>query len=107
MKKPLILAALFMAACSTTPSKEAAQIIEADERGTENCKFLGTVEGSSNYGGLAAQEVGLKRAKNEALEKAYELGATHIVWGNTSKGYWGGNAAGRAYRCGGNQAARK
>ena len=99
MKIVLFFVILVQFGCSTTPTGWAAKILEADDRGVENCKFVGNVEGSLAYGGLFAQETGLKRAKIEGLEKAADLGATHLVWLNAEKGFTGADANGRAYRC--------
>ncbi|ASP48213.1 hypothetical protein B5D82_10860 [Cognaticolwellia beringensis] len=61
------------------------------------CVFLGDVHGSSGWGGLASSQ-GMQNSKNEALEKASDLGATHIVWSNISGGY-SPSAFGKAYKC--------
>jgi hypothetical protein len=51
---------------------------------------------------LAALFIGargaMKRAKNEAREKASDMGATHVVFTSVYGGY-GGSAAAKAYRC--------
>ena len=95
----MLFALTTIGGCSTAPSTEASRIVTADEKGIEGCQFMGNVEGSSSYGGLAMQEVGLTRAKNEALDKVADLGGTHIVWQNNAKGFWGASASGKAYKC--------
>ena len=93
----MVLAVLCAAGCATTPSNKAAQVIEADEKMVAECDFLGSVEGWDGWGGLGAKGA-MKRAKNEAREKASDMGATHVVFTSVYGGY-GGSAAARAYRC--------
>jgi len=86
-----------VAGCATSPSRDAAKVKEADERMVASCQFLGSVQGSSGWGGLAAS-TGTQNARNEAQEQAARLGATHVVWAAAAGGF-APSAAGRAYRC--------
>ncbi|MFH0781955.1 MAG: hypothetical protein V2B20_08385, partial [Pseudomonadota bacterium] len=86
-----------LAGCATTKSAMAINVLEADEKVVTNCKYLGDVTGTSGWGNLAAS-TGVNNAKNEALEKAAKLGATHVVWTQISGGY-SPFVNGRAYRC--------
>jgi hypothetical protein len=93
------LLALNIMACASTPSVAAASIVETDEKGVEQCTFLGLVSGSSMLGG-AVQERARENAKTAALEDAAKKGATHIVWTDVhSTSQNGASAQGRAYRC--------
>ena len=51
----LVLAALFLAGCATTPSNKAVQVIEADNAMVAGCDFLEAVEGWDGWGGLGAR----------------------------------------------------
>jgi hypothetical protein len=72
-------------------------VADADENMVIGCKFVGQVQGSSGWGGLAAS-TGMENAKNEAREKAAQLGATHIVWQAISGNYTP-YVTGHAYSC--------
>ena len=99
MKLQIILVGLciLISSCATTLTKSAQQIAPADEKSVASCKIVGDVQGSSGWGNAAAS-VGMQNATNETLERAAELGATHIVWVNVTGAYVS-TAHGRAYRC--------
>jgi hypothetical protein len=97
-KAALILAAAGLAACATTRSPTAAQILEADAAAVAQCKFVGHISGYSLLAGPGGKKVGRENAKTEALEQAAKLGATHVVWRAVSTGD-GTNADGDAYLC--------
>lgn len=88
---------IFASGCATTLSPAAAKIQPADHSMVAECNYLGNVSGSSGWGNLAAS-VGMRNAKNEALDKAAAMGATHVVWMNITGGY-SPYAVGRVYRC--------
>ena len=52
----------------------------------EGCTYIGNVHGSSGWNDFLPS-TGMKNAKNEAIENAAALGATHILWSNISGGY--------------------
>ena len=81
--------------CATGLSTAGAKIQDADPKIIEGCRYLGEVHGSSGWGNLAAS-TGIQNAKNEAIESAAALGATHIIWTNIAGGY-SPNVSGRAY----------
>jgi len=83
--------------CAATP--KAKTIIEIDPNMTTDCTFLQSVHGHSAWGDTCIFTFGLTNAKNQALNRAAELGATHIVWTNLRSGLGGANVSGRAYRC--------
>ena len=93
----LIMLSLIVSGCATSRSVGASRIREADSTTVSGCKYLGDVHGSSGWGNLAAS-VGMENAKNEAWERASELGATHIVWNQISGGY-SPYVSGKAYYC--------
>ncbi|MCI0557757.1 MAG: DUF4156 domain-containing protein [Nitrososphaera sp.] len=89
--------ALSSSGCATTPSPAAARIQPADQSTVVGCTFVGDVSGSSGWGNIAASQ-GMQNAKNEGLEQASAMGATHVVWVNIAGGY-SPYANGKAYRC--------
>jgi hypothetical protein len=69
------------------------------EKVKENCTLVGEVVGHSSYGKIT-KTTWEDKAKHEALKKADELKATHIVWSDDSTGYGSGRfVAGDAYIC--------
>jgi hypothetical protein len=88
---------LISAGCATTLSPAAARIRPADQFIVVGCTFVGDVIGSSGWGNLAASQ-GMQNAKNEGLEQAAAMGATHVVWVNIADGY-SPYANGKAYKC--------
>ena len=82
--------------CATMKPNSIAEVEEITD--TNNCKSLGTVTGSNAMlVGLLASP-GSKSAKAEAMNKAVDLGATHIVWsqqGTSITNEW----YGKAYKC--------
>ena len=83
--------------CATVPSPAANTVTDADQQSVRNCKFVGSVSGTSGWGNLAAS-TGITNAKNEAREHAARLGATHIVWLSVVGGY-SPSVSGNAYAC--------
>lgn len=90
---PLLLIAL-LAAASAKPYEA---VLDADEKAVQSCTYVGDVEGTSGWGGLAGS-YGVKRARIAAKKRAVKLGATHVVWTTVVGGY-APSASGRAYRC--------
>lgn len=95
----LALAGFVLAAagCATTLSTAAENVRVSDQSDVSGCTFLGTVQGSSGFGNLAAS-TGMHNARVEAQDKAAEMGATNIVWKNIHGGY-SPYAVANAYRC--------
>ncbi len=91
------LLCLGLSGCATTLSSAARSIVPADEKMVASCQFVGDVEGSSGWGGVAAT-TGMENSKYEALEKAASLRATHVLWVNVSGNYTP-HAHGKAYKC--------
>ena len=72
---------LAMSGCASL-SPSAAKIKESGKDTVSGCKYLGEVTGSSKVGSESAAlyHTGKDNAKKDALEKAAQLGGTHIVW---------------------------
>jgi len=86
---------LLLTACVVTPTNRAATIQVTVKERVRACEFLGGVYGEASLPYLAA---GQEMAKNQALDEAAFLNATHVVWTQYESG-WRPYAAGRAYRC--------
>jgi len=94
----LIVLGLGVAAgCALPTSQRARSVTSADESTVAGCAYLEDVTGWSGWGNLA-QDAGMKNARNQARERAAELGATHVVWRGLAGGY-SPNVVARAYRC--------
>lgn len=93
------LSILFVTGCATQRTGEAYKIIETDESSVKHCHFIGEASGSSQYGGLAMQEAGKANAKNEALNQAATMQATHVVWKAAQGGFFGAHALALVYKC--------
>jgi hypothetical protein len=78
-----------------------------DETEVQGCKNLGLVTGNSHWGGLTGQELSLEVAKKRALAHARAKGATHVLWLNMTKGFFGATVSGKAYVCSENAIAGK
>jgi len=91
---------LLVHGCATTLSPAAANIKDASKETVSGCKYLGEVTGSSKVGSQVALAThsGKVRAREEALEKAAQLGGTHIVWYQFVDGY-PAFARGDVYSC--------
>jgi hypothetical protein len=72
---------LVMSGCASL-SPAAGKIKEAGKDTVSGCKYLGEVTGTSKVGSESAvlYHTGKDNAKKDALEKAAQLGGTHIVW---------------------------
>lgn len=92
-----ILALSALTFSATAPADEPP--VEATADAVEYCESLGMVSGHSGYGkhgGVHWEQI----AKGRALRKADSLGATHIVWENTSpRGAFNGHVTASIYEC--------
>ncbi|MDB4987437.1 MAG: hypothetical protein JWN04_2615 [Myxococcaceae bacterium] len=86
------------AACAPRLSSAAQTIRAADQQMVVGCTLLGYVHGTSGFGGPGGSSIGMERSMGQALNKAAELGATHIIWNSVSGGY-SSSAHGMAYAC--------
>jgi hypothetical protein len=79
--------ASLVSGCAPSLTLGGAQVREVPPEAVSQCRFLGTVVGNARYGPMT-----------DALNRAGEKGATHIVWLSVSCGR-GATAMARAYRC--------
>ena len=96
------LLALTLSGCATALTHEAAritQVNDSERSQVKDCKTMGEVMGTSSYGGFFMQEAGKNYAKNQAMNEAANMGATHVVWTTAQGGFFGGSAYGVAYKC--------
>ncbi len=96
------LLALTLSGCATALTHEASritQVNDSERSQVKECKTMGEVVGTSSYGGLFMQEAGKNYAKNQAMNEAANMGATHVVWTLAEGGFMGGKAYGVAYKC--------
>jgi hypothetical protein len=75
-------------------------IRDAQPSEVATCKFVGRVQGSSGWGGVAACDKGRANAMNEAREEAAKRHGTHITWSNVSCGGGGAVAEAEVFDCG-------
>lgn len=98
--KPILVAisCILLPAC-TSISNKAASIKETNLKMVKelNCKFLGKVSVTTSTRGQSFAE-GINEAKNLAREEAADLGATHILWTDTERGFVS-TVKGDAYYC--------
>jgi len=92
---PVLCVMLLLSACASSPG--IVRIQESDPNEVISCQFITTVYAST--GGCFFIGGGIEDAKNKGLEKAANLGATHIVWTNLESGFFGSSVNGRAYSC--------
>jgi len=83
--------------CATRPAPKALEIKIADMKMVAKCSYAGFVQGSSGWGN-PAETVGIQAAKDQALDMAEKLSATHVVWTHLMGGH-SPYVEGRAYFC--------
>lgn len=93
----LILSTIGLAGCATTLSAAGTRVRVSTLQEVQGCTYLGQVQGSSGWGNLAAS-TGMHNAQVEASDDAADMGATNIVWKQTTGGY-SPYAVADAYRC--------
>ncbi|MGX2041187.1 hypothetical protein ACWJKU_13805 [Methylocaldum sp. MU1018] len=101
------LITMTLSSCATTPSSKVGAIKDTDYYllSTTECKFVGSVSGTSGWGSweniasvIVPASARINHAKNEAKEQAVRLGATHIMWLSVT-GASSPNVTGEAYKC--------
>lgn len=70
----------------------------ATDEQVKSCEYLDDIIGTSSYYGVFATK-GIKNSKEEVINKAADIGATHIVWKSNSLTYGSTSITGMAYRC--------
>ena len=99
MKRMVLgLGCILLSACATTPV-QVSKIQDIDRATVKElgCVPLGKVSITTNTKGQTFAE-GLETAKNLAREDAEAMGASHILWTDTARGYISA-VRGEAYRC--------
>ncbi|MEQ6886688.1 hypothetical protein [Salicola sp. Rm-C-2C1-2] len=90
-------AVAMIAGCASSPSPEAARIVEAHPSEVANCEPVGSVYGSTS-GFHWSQGEAMVSARNRALESAARRDATHVVWQHNETSVTP-EVSGTAYRC--------
>lgn len=89
---------ILLSACSSVSDK-AAMVKEADRAMVQalNCRLLGKVNITTDTRGQSFA-AGIDYAKNLAREDAADMGASHILWTDTERGFVT-TVRGEAYDC--------
>lgn len=95
----LVLFVLALAGCASVSPQAAMAVTPARLADVAACRYLGDVTGASRLYGLFV-ESGLERARADAVQRAHELGATHLVWSPPGVQYGATAVTASAYRCG-------
>ncbi len=87
--------------CAIEPSQRAQRVLPAYPEMMTHCTLVGGVTGRSP---MLAMPIGEQYARYQALDEAAKLGATHIVWEDTTAGIipldnFLASAQGKAYYC--------
>lgn len=93
-----LLSALALGACTTTPRQYSGDVLVSTTQATERCEVLGELSGSSGLTGLFGLK-GVDDIRLDLLRRAEAMGATHVVRGQPSVGYFSTTETARAYRC--------
>ncbi len=102
MKKSLVVVSLLLLVGCGGFSGKQSTIVEADvPYQVKDCQFLKSFKGPSGYRMWGTPMI-IGNFKNEAIQKAEKIGATHILWRNESAGL-GETAFVDAYKCPANQ----
>ena len=93
-------AALALSACASFPHQDryAGLVKTVDADDVVHCKYAGALSSSSGLTGLFAPK-GVDNIKNNLLQQADALGATHVVWDKAMAGYDSTTLTGKAYLC--------
>lgn len=95
--KLIMKGAIIVALSVCYPSLSMALPTEARLSALVDCRFLGKVEGFSGYG---KNNDWHRLAEGFALQRADNIGASHVVWERfISVGVFNGYAVARAYSC--------
>lgn len=94
MRTALLVCAVLAGCASTTP----VAVKPATPAQVASCAYLDDVIGTSGWYGLMASQ-GAENARAEAINRAAQLGATHLVWSEPSVRYGSTSTSAKAYRC--------
>lgn len=93
-----VLASIGLGACATAPDHYSGQVVVSTAQATERCEILGELSGSSGLTGLFGLK-GVDDIRHGLMRRAEAMGATHVVWGPSTVGYFNTTETARAYRC--------
>jgi len=83
---------------SGVPLSVCAKPDEVQAGSVQGCQLVGKIEGSSGYGKNSSWQ---RLAKQEAVKRAAQMGASHVVWERFHPaGAYNGTVTGKAYQCG-------
>lgn len=94
-----LLAVVLVTGCAASYSPEAQKVREAHESEVRECERIGEVYGHASGFHWSSGEA-MQSARNQALERAYERNATHLVWRHAEDSITP-EVEGIAYRCAG------
>jgi len=83
--------------CASTLSPQAERIVEARHSDVRECRELGDVRGNAS-GFHWSSAAAMNSARDQALEQAADIDATHVVWEHSEEGMTA-YVAGTAFRC--------
>lgn len=92
----LAITLLLLAGCAGTAFKESKIIEASNAEEVQDCQLLKTFTGPGGYRMWGTPYLG--NFKNEVLEKAEKMGATHILWRTRDRGIAYINVI-NVYRC--------
>lgn len=97
MKYYLLVLLIFVSSCASVAPH---RLMEADESimFNNNCRFIAQIEGHGSQW-LIGRKSQIAGAKNEAIQSAVEIKATHVIWGQPQLLPEGVYITGRAYNC--------
>ena len=94
-----LLLGLVLTGCASQGQRPAKiSVAPATEETVKACEYLDDVVGTSGWYGVFASR-GIENARSEAMSKAAEIGATHIVWQSNNTNYGSTSVSAKAYRC--------
>ena len=88
---------MLLAGCATQYSPQAQKVREAHESEVKDCERIGEIYGHAS-GFHWSQGEAMQSARNQALERAHERDATHLVWKHAEDSITPA-VRGIAYRC--------
>jgi hypothetical protein len=95
-----LLALSGLGACANfkqTPRYEG-DVVATEAGNVTRCKFIGSLQSSSGLTGLFAPK-GVDNIKQDLLQQADTLDATHVVWDASAANLENTSLSGKAYRC--------
>jgi hypothetical protein len=96
----IMMAAAGLAACNsfTHAPRYQGEVVATDAGNVTACRYLSELRGNSGLTGLFAPK-GVDNVKQGLLQQAEALGATHVVWDQSSALRDNTSLSAKAYRC--------